>query len=107
MPRTGGEGKPGGEASRDGLDREDLVAGRPQQAAEDVAVSCVDDVDATDAARGVEAGRVVAEARQDARRADECEVAVKPEAPSPAGKPGDGAESAFHADSHFAVAAVV
>src|SRR6185436_20360310 len=78
-PATGDHGQPGALCGRDGLDREHLIAVRPDDAAEGLAAADVDGVHTAGAALGVEAGRVLPETRQDARRPDEGDATGKAE----------------------------
>src|SRR6185503_12585006 len=83
-PATGDHGQPGAPCGRDGLDREHLIAVRPDEAAERLSAADLDRVDAAGATRGVEAGRVLLEARQDTRRPDEGDAAGESEPARPA-----------------------
>src|SRR4029450_10323498 len=67
----------------------------------------VEHVDAAHAARRVEPRRVVMEAGQDLRGADEGQVAVEAESPRPARQARDGDDPIVLHHAHLAVAAVV
>src|SRR5207247_3972337 len=101
------EGEAGGESAFHRLDREDLVAGRPDDAAQHAAGAEIDGMNAGLAAVGVQPRRVAAVLRDDPARADERDVAAEAEAARPAGEADHRLESPVHHTSQLAVAAVI
>src|SRR5262249_40817358 len=108
-----GRSLPGGEreAARRGafdpIDGEDLVAGRPRQAAEHAAGFDFDGMNATDAGIDVEAGGVLPEPRDHPRGADQRDALVKADPAGPPGQFDAGGELPVRGEAELAVAAVV
>src|SRR5205085_3731103 len=107
IPPAGGIRQAGTGRVGQPIDREQLVPPRPGQAAEHLARGDLDGVDGTDAAIDVEAGRILAEARDDPRPSHGGDAIMEAQASCPAGQPSHGQEAAVDDRPHFAVSAVV
>src|ERR1035441_4706041 len=94
-------------SARHPVEREDLVAIGPGQAAQPAPRPGVQGVDAALAGSRFQAGRVLTKPGNHPRRTDKGSAPPKAQAARPGGKPRDGAETPILDHAHFPIAAVV